>query len=70
LLPAPRLTCTPLVRAVVKVMVSAPVPPVMVVVLLTEAVLVKLPKRTVLLPAPRSIDPCQRNVRMSPRCAT
>ena len=37
-------------------MVSAPVPPVMVSVLATVAVLAKLPKVSVSLPAPRSME--------------
>ena len=39
-----------------RVMVSAPVPPVMVSVLDTVAVLAKLPKVSVSLPPPRSIE--------------
>ena len=45
----------PVVSAPPRVTVSAPVPPVMVSMLATVAVLAKLPKRQVSLPAPRSM---------------
>ena len=44
------------VRAPERVMVSAPVPPVMVSTLVTEAVLAKLPRVRVSLPAARSME--------------
>ena len=55
--PVPRSTDIAAVSAVVRVMVSAPVPPVMVSVLDTVAELVKLPSVRVSLPTPRSIEP-------------
>ncbi len=45
------------VSAVPRVMVSSPVPPVMVSMLATVAVLAKLPRVSVSLPAPRSMEP-------------
>ena len=56
LAPVPRSTDIPVVSALPRVMVSLPVPPVMVSVLATVAVLVKLPKVRVSPPAPRSIE--------------
>ena len=48
--------------AVPRVMVSLPVPPVMVSVLATVAELAKLPRVRVSVPAPRSMEPLVRAV--------
>ena len=45
-----------LVTAAENVMASAPAPPTSVLMLVTVPVLAKLPRSSVLLPAPRSID--------------
>ena len=45
-----------LLTAVPRVTVSAPVPPISVLMLVTVPVLVKLPSISLLVPAPRSID--------------
>ena len=45
----------PVVRAALRVMTSSPVPPVMVSMLATVAVLAKLPRVRLSLPAPRSM---------------
>ena len=56
LAPVPRSTDIAVVSTLPRVMVSLPVPPVMVSVLDTVAVLVKLPKLSVSLPEARSIE--------------
>ena len=56
LIPVPRSTDIEVVSAPTRVMVSLPVPPVMVSVLDTVALLAKLPKASVSLPVPRSIE--------------
>jgi len=55
--PVLRSTDMPAVSAVPRVIMSSPVPPVMVSVLETVALLVPLAKARVSLPAPRSIEP-------------
>ena len=55
--PAPRSTDMAVVSAVPRVTVSSPVPPVMVSVLETVALLVPLAKTSASLPAPRSTEP-------------
>ena len=54
--PVPRSTDMPVARAVPRVTVSLPVPPVMVSTLATVAVLAKLPKVSVSVPAARSME--------------
>ena len=56
MLPLPRSMDVPVANALVKVTASSPDPPRMVAVLATVALLVKFPKVSVLLPAPRSIE--------------
>jgi hypothetical protein len=50
---------------VARVTVSAPVPPISVLTLLTVPVLVKLPSVSVFFPAPRSIDTLSLNAEPS-----
>ena len=54
--PGAEIDGMPVVSAVPRVMVSAPVPPMMVSTLATVPVLAKLPRVSVSLPVPRSID--------------